>query len=105
MLNSIAAADLEGGFRNPPASFRPWVYWFWVDGNVTAEGITADLEAMARVGLGGVLLFDVSQHIPPGPVKFQSPEWRRLFQHAVREASRLGLKISIHNSAGWTGSG
>ena len=97
--------DLEQGFVHPPDSARPWVYWFWMDGNVTRAGITADLEAMQRVGIGGVLLMDVTQGLPRGPVKFNGPEWRALFKHAVAEAGRLGLELSMHNSAGWTGSG
>jgi hypothetical protein len=97
--------ELRAGFVHPPDSARPWVYWFWVDGNVTRAGITADLEAMARAGIGGVVLFDVTQEVPPGPVRFFSPEWRALFKHAVVEAGRLGLQVSLHNAAGWTGSG
>ncbi|HYG33490.1 MAG TPA: glycosyl hydrolase, partial [Clostridia bacterium] len=99
------AKDLETGFAQPPASARPWVYWFWLDGNVSREGITADLEAMHRVGIGGALLMDISQEIPQGPIRFASPEWRELFKHAVNEAGRLGLQINLHNAAGWTGSG
>lgn len=38
--------DLDKGFLSPPDSARPWVYWFWLNGNITREGITADLEAM-----------------------------------------------------------
>lgn len=100
-----ADEDPEQSFLHPPDSARPWVYWFWVDGNATREGITADLEAMQRVGIGGVLLLDVTQQIPPGPVVFGSPQWRELFKHAVYEAGRLGLELSLHNAAGWTGSG
>jgi len=70
-------------FREPPASARPWVYWFWLDGNITREGITADLEAMRRVGIGGVLIMEVAQNIPKGPVQFGSPQWRELFRHTI----------------------
>src|SRR5579871_2376581 len=84
--------DLEQSFVHPADSARPWVYWFWMDGNVTRTGITADLEAMQRVGIGGVLLMDVTQGLPPGPVRFNSSEWRTLFKHAVAEAGRLGLE-------------
>ncbi len=44
------AADktLERTLREPPASARPVVWWHWVNGNITREGITADLEAMRR---------------------------------------------------------
>ncbi len=50
-----AADSLQREFRDPPQDARPWVYWFWSDGNVTKAGITADLEAMQRVGIGGVI--------------------------------------------------
>jgi hypothetical protein len=52
----LLADDLSSQFVEPPASARPWVYWFWVNNNVTRKGITADLEAMQRVGIGGVLI-------------------------------------------------
>jgi hypothetical protein len=96
---------LAKGFASPPASARPWVYWFWLDGNITREGITADLEAMRRVGIGGVLIMEVDQGIPKGPVRFASPPWREMFKHVVAEAGRLGLQVNMNNDAGWCGSG
>ena len=77
----------------------------WRNGNITKEGITAGLEAMKRIKLGGAQIFNVSHGEPLGPVKFMSPEWRALTKHAVTEAKRLGLKLTIHNSAGWSESG
>jgi hypothetical protein len=99
------ADDLAPGFKQPPASARPWVYWMWMDGNLTREGITADLEAMKRAGIGGVIAMEVNVGIPRGPVEFMSADWRRLFAHAVREAERLGLEITLNAGPGWTGSG
>lgn len=96
---------LEGGFMGPPHDAKPWVYWFWLNGNITREGITADLESMARVGIGGALIMEVDQGIPLGPVPFMGEEWRALFSHAVAEAARLGLEINMNNDAGWNGSG
>ena len=100
-----AGSDLEQGFRNPPESARPWVYWFVMDGNLTREGITADFEALKRAGIGGVIFMEVDVGIPRGPVKFMSPQWRALFKHAVTEAERLGLQITLNAGPGWTGSG
>ena len=71
-------------FAAPPDSARPWVYWFWLNGNITQEGITADLEAMQRVGIGGVLIMEVDQGAPPGPVGFAGPQWRELVQARLR---------------------
>ena len=97
--------SLEQGFTNPPASARPWVYWFWLNSNITREGITADLEAMKRVGIGGVLIMEVDQGAPVGPVAFMGPQWRELFKHVAAEALRLGLEVNMNNDAGWNGSG
>ena len=59
-------ADLAEEFRRPPDSARPWVYCFWLEGNVTREGITADLEAMRRAGVGGLLFMDGGMGNPAG---------------------------------------
>lgn len=99
------AADLEKGFLNPPDSAKPHTWWHWIDGNVTAEGITLDLEAMARVGVGGAQIFDVGLGIPTGPVAYMSDDFRALVRHAIQEAARLGLQICMHNTAGWSSSG
>ncbi|MBM3493917.1 MAG: hypothetical protein FJX72_06295, partial [Armatimonadetes bacterium] len=96
---------LARGFADPPASARPWVYWFWLNGNITREGITLDLEAMKRVGIGGVLIMEVDQGAPLGPVPFAGEKWRELFRHVVSEAGRLGLEVNMNNDAGWCGSG
>jgi hypothetical protein len=92
-------------FANPPDFDRPWVYWFWKNGKISRDGITADLEAMQRVGIGGVIMMEVSLSVPPGATTFFSPEWRGLFKFAVTEANRLGLSISLNSAPGWTGSG
>ncbi len=92
-------------FADPPAAARPWVYWFALNGNITPAGITADLEAMARVGIGGVLYMEVDQGTPKGPVAFGSDAWHGLMAHAFREADRLGLEFNMNNDAGWCGSG
>lgn len=99
------ADQLARGFLNPPASARPHTWWHWMNGNVTREGITADLEAMKQVGIGGAQLFTVDQGIPAGPAGYMGSKWRELTAHAVREAGRLGIEICMHNCAGWSSSG
>jgi len=105
LCRGATSSELEQGFHNPPDSARPWVYSFWLNGNVTSNGITADLETMKRVGLGGLLLMDVDQGTPKGPVRFNSPQWRDLFTHLCAEAHRLGLEVNMNNDPGWCGSG
>ncbi len=91
-------------FLNPSNDARPWVYWFWINGNLSKEGITADLEAMQRVGIGGVLIMEVDGS-PQGPVAFGTKSWKEMFRFACVEANRLGLEINMNDGAGWTGSG
>jgi hypothetical protein len=105
VFSSGWAVELVEDFRDPPRSARPWVYWFFMDGNISREGITADLEAMQQAGIGGVILMEVDVGIPKGPVRFMSEPWRALFKHAVTEAERLGLEITLNAGPGWTGSG
>jgi hypothetical protein len=97
--------DLTQGFQAPPASAKPHTWWHWCNGNVTRAGITADLEAMQRIGVGGAQIFNVEPGIPHGPVQFMSPQWLELTRFAAQEADRLGLELCIHNCAGWSSSG
>jgi hypothetical protein len=94
-------------FESPPFDCGPWVYWFWLDVNVTREGITADLEAMKAVGIAGVLIMDVDQGTPASfnGARFGDGQWYDLFQFACEEASRLGIEVNMTNDAGWCGSG
>jgi hypothetical protein len=95
---------LEKAFVEPPDAAWPWVYWFVSDGNLTREGITADFEAMKRVGIRGVLYMEVDQYVPKGPARFLGRMWREMIQHAVKEATRLGITINMNNDGGWCGS-
>ncbi len=107
LLTALAGAEdrLALDFQKPPPAARPWVYWFWLNGNITSNGITADLEAMQRVGIGGVLIMEVDQGTPKGDAAFGGPQWRELFKHVCAEAHRLGLEVNMNNDAGWCGSG
>jgi len=99
------ARPLEKAFVDPPATARPHTWWHWMNGNVTKEGITADLEAMKKQGVGGAQIFNVDCGIPAGPVDYLSPRWREMVKHAVKEAHRLGIELCMHNCAGWSSSG
>ena len=99
------AGDLAREFASPPDSARPWVYWFWLNGNITREGITADLEAMKRAGIGGVLIMEVDQGAPRGPGRLRQPDVARAVQARLLRGQRLGLEVNMNNDAGWCGSG
>ena len=105
--DSAAAADLEAGFRNPPPAAGIRCFWWWLNGNVTKEAITRDLEEMKAKGYSGALIFDAdgsgqqnNREVPAGPT-FGSPAWTKLFVHACREAKRLDLELSLNIQSGW----
>lgn len=105
VLNSFAADQLATGFDAPPRSARPETFWHWMNGNVTREGITLDLEAMAKIGVRGAMIFDGSDYLPAGPANYLEPHWRELMTHAIKEGNRLGIDIAMHNAPGWSSSG
>lgn len=96
---------LEQGFRGMPTADRPWCYWWWLKGNVTRPAITADLEAMKKVGFSGLLMFDARAYhedlVPPPPerLEFMSPAWREMLKFSVQEAHRVGLEVSVNLSS------
>ncbi len=104
-----AANDpLAQRFGQPAASARPRVWWHWIDGNVTRQGISRDLEWMKRVGIGGFQLFDVGRGYPAlveHPVRFMSPDWLDDVRFAAAEADRLGLEMTIASAGGWSETG
>ncbi len=104
-LTGPSTAYLEAGFKNPPASAKPHTWWHWMNGNVTKAGITADLEAMKKIGIGGAQIFNVDVGIPDGKTPMLSAEWSADVQFAIKEAHRLGIEICLHNGAGWSSSG
>lgn len=103
--HALAAASLPESFREPPDAARPGVYWYFMDGNLSREGMTRDLESMKAAGLGHLVFLEVNVGVPRGPVDFLSGEWQDLFAHAVQEAERLGIEITLGAGPGWTGSG
>src|SRR6185437_6008905 len=97
---ACAASDdfLAKSFATPPKSAQPRVWWHWLNGNITKEGITLDLEWMKRVGIGGAESFQgFLGPMGPGkvvdkPLPYMSDGWQEAFQHAAAEADRLGLE-------------
>src|SRR5579863_3945189 len=99
---------LKNGFENPPESAKPRVWWHWMNGNITKEGIKLDLEWMHRAGLGGFQNFDASMMTPQVVEKrlaYMTPEWKDAFKSATLLADQLGLEEAIAGSPGWSESG
>jgi hypothetical protein len=99
-----APADrLAEAFIHPPQEARPRSYWYWMNGNITREGLLADLDGLARIGIGGVNFFDIAL-LPAGKVVNRSREWYELVDFAVEEAEKRNIKVSM-NCPGWSGTG
>lgn len=99
---------LARGFQDPPDSAKPRVWWHWMSGNVTKEGIKADLEWMKRVGIGGFQNFDAGLDTPQIVGKrlvYMTPEWKDAFKYAATLADQLNLEMAIAGSPGWSESG
>ena len=102
---SPGADELTDGFRHPPDTARPRTWWHWINGYVTKPGITADLEAMKRIGLAGFQLFDgdLKVEIPElKSVPYMSQEYLELLRHTATEAKRLGLEFTMVACPGWS---
>ncbi|MDR1153456.1 MAG: glycosyl hydrolase [Bacteroidales bacterium] len=96
---------LEEAFLNPPDAARPGVYWYFMDGNLSKDGMTKDLESMQKAGIGNLVYLEINGGIPRGKVDFLTDEWNDLFGYAVSESERLGIDITLGVGPGWTGSG
>jgi hypothetical protein len=108
LAGAALADDLKDGFSNPPNSARPRVWWHWMNGNITKDGIAKDMAWMKRVGIGGLQNFDAQLQTPQIVDKrlvYMTPEWKDAFAFAAAEADRQGLELAIAASPGWSETG
>lgn len=103
-----ASDNLEAEFSDPPMDARPRVWWHWINGNITEDGLLKDLAWMKRVGIGGAQAFDVnlqSPQIVDQRLVYMTASWRTAFKAAAREADHLGIELAIASSPGWSETG
>ena len=99
---------LRSGFENPPSGARPRVWWHWMNGNITKEGIQLDEEWMKRAGLGGFQSFDAALATPQvvkTRLTYMTPEWKEAFKFATSTGENLGMEMAIAGSPGWSETG
>ncbi|OJY97006.1 MAG: glycoside hydrolase [Sphingobacteriales bacterium 40-81] len=99
---------LYKNFLTPPATAQPRVWWHWMNGNITKEGIAQDLKWMKRSGIGGFQNFDAALMTPQIVEKrltYMTPEWKNVFAFTAKLADSLQLEMAIAGSPGWSESG
>ena len=100
----------QDGFMNPPVCARPGAFWAWLEGHVSLDRITYELEEMKAKGMGGADIWDVHAYInpdgmiPAGPT-FLGEESVKAIAHTLREAKRLGLRMGMVAASGWNAGG
>lgn len=108
-IGAAAQTDvLKEGFINPPQSARPRVWWHWMNGNISRDGIRKDLEWMNRAGLGGIHIFDAGKKTPqvvPQRIIYMTPEWKECYAYAVALADSLGMEATMTATPGWSNTG
>lgn len=107
-VHTEACDSLAAGFVSPPQSVRPQVWWHWMNGNVTMEGVRKDIEWFDRIGLGGFHVFDANFDTPQIVDKrlaYMTPEWNDAFRLAIRMADSLGMDVTIPSSPGFSSTG
>ena len=81
--NSIE--ELQRGWENPPLSARNRVWWHWMNGNITKDGIQKDLQWMKDTRQGGVHNFDAALGTPTIVDKrliYMDEGWKDAFAYA-----------------------
>jgi hypothetical protein len=99
-------AALETGFYTIPDSIQTSVYWYWVSGNISNEGVIKDLEAMKKIGINRAFIANVTwREKYAGKIKMFTEEWWDILHTALKTATKLGIEIGIFNCPGWSQSG
>ena len=107
MANIIPAhsLDLKNSFINPPDSVRVACYWYWLDGNISKEGVIKDLEAMKKARITRAFIGQIGECSQEGPVRIFSDEWYDILRSAMKRASELDIEIGMFNCPGWSQAG
>lgn len=110
LMGCVAADKREAGFVTPPSSVQTGTYWYWIEGNISKEGVEKDLEAMKAAGINRAFVANIGGAGTGDPnsqykVEFMSDEWWNITRAALKKATELGIDIGMFNSPGWSQSG
>jgi hypothetical protein len=103
---TISLNALSNGFNRIPDTIQTSVYWYWVSGNISHDGVIKDLQAMKKVGINRAFIAHVTWgEKNQGKVVLFSDEWWAILHTAFKTATELGIEIGIFNCPGWSQSG
>ena len=106
---AAGAQRLYEEFADPPQEARPRVWWHWMDGNVSIDGITKDIDWMERAGIGGFHQFDAGgigmRPIVDETMPYQSPQWQVAVRYAMELAAEKGMETAVASAPGWSSTG
>ena len=100
-----AQKDILAGFADPPREYRPQVWWHWMNGNITREGLDKDIDWMERAGVSGFHIFDAGFDMPQivdRRLPYMSPGWKDMLNHVLDRADALDMDVAITSSPGWS---
>ncbi|MBR6416971.1 MAG: hypothetical protein IKS22_12855 [Bacteroidales bacterium] len=108
---TLSAQDMSKEFKDPPKNARIRVWWHWMDGNISKEGIRKDIEWFNRAGIGGFQQFDAGGTMMGGgqaiveKKPYMSDSWKDAFRYAIRLADSLDMEVAIASAPGWSSTG
>lgn len=109
ILNREFGSHDRAQFLKPDKVFYPETWFHFIGGNVSYEGITADLEAIAQAGISGVHFFHGQQGgkwpATGEDIECMSEKWEDAVKFVAEECKRLGLRFTVQNCPGWAMSG
>ncbi len=107
-LSAQTSEGLYRGFLNPDKAARPRVWWHWMNGNITKDGIWKDLHWMKRSGIVGFHNFDAGLETPQivkRRLAYMTPEWKDAFHYMLTVADSLDMEVTVASSPGWSETG
>src|SRR5688572_27656382 len=96
-IDSPSAQRAERRWPAISAEMKPWTRWWWQGSAVDRAGLTRQLEALAAVGIGGVEVTPIYgvRGTEDRFIQYLAPQWMTMLDHAVREATRLRMRVDM----------
>ena len=107
LVKQESISEMEKKFKDIPEEQPTAVYWYWIAGNMSKDGVVKDLQAMKKAGLNRVQIGFIGegQGAPEGPVKMFTDEWWDIVHTMFKTATELDIEVGLFNCPGWSQSG